>query len=507
MSKYLNSVKKASCLIRVREYNIGFPSRFSHIPEDMSTETVDKIIEYVEDAMANPESLEEVRKIVISQDGYLILGIDGFIQQYVPDPENRFKGFTDVSGNRRCHGFVGFVWNKTGSCIEELPNGFPTLNSFAEIIRTQLLTPLPWPRSMERWNMLNKQQQEAAELEWESKSPEERYRSSTPWYLSDADEWADAIHSGTGHIVPYQYDVELESTVDVGTSILNQRYPDRVKEFPRSLNQGLLGQAVNIARENISSFSFCTDLYFNESKSTCFMNMTNGSNLDSGEVNYSESGKIRLGRMYTSQGRTDSQGENHFNISKCNKSDRIDMYHEVDNELKSFNLDVEVICRRERWNYGKDIDSYFKKYLQKGISLLNGQKQILGNERNVSVKENNSIFSNYFQPMISRQYTICISVLGRVELEKVLNYTELKMQEKFRSSKDDLIIKYELYSENFEQNATKKPAVPTNPISLAGQIDYSALVRTVENENFKDDREMQSNNNSKKGRVNKDIFS
>ena len=178
---------------------------------------------------------------------------------FVPDPKGIFDGFKDEAG-RSSHGFVGLVWNRNKCTLEELPQYFPTDQSFADVVVSQLLTPV--------------EKRRVNENVWEQMTPEEQLKCQTPWYFSKNDIWADVFFEGKGYQVPYCYEAVTEKVnEDMGEDLLNKNCPEKVKVFPYSYNNILLEK---VTREIAAGKhnSLCTNLYFNEGKPTHFMNVT-----------------------------------------------------------------------------------------------------------------------------------------------------------------------------------------------------------------------------------------
>lgn len=138
MGKILNQV---SCLIKAREYNVGFPNKFSHYPVNMDSERMDKIHTLVLEAMQDPGSISgsdgRVRRIVIGDGKYMVLGISGYLSSIMQDLSDGYNSFCDLSGTRKAYGFAGFVWDLTE--YVELPQDFPAITEFAELFKAEIL--------------------------------------------------------------------------------------------------------------------------------------------------------------------------------------------------------------------------------------------------------------------------------------------------------------------------------------------------------------------------------
>ncbi len=130
----------AACLIRTRMFKVGFPVLFSHLPEDMTKACAEKIGRYADAAMQYVSELsgetEKVRKVVIREDKFLILGIAGALSDILPEKASEYNGLLD--GHRKIPCFVGLVWNlMEGS---ELPTAFPEYESFTKVLENEILT-------------------------------------------------------------------------------------------------------------------------------------------------------------------------------------------------------------------------------------------------------------------------------------------------------------------------------------------------------------------------------
>ena len=119
----------ASCLIKVRQLHIGFPSLFSHYPEGMKQEELTEIHRYVQDAMDQPREIPEasgsLRRVVIGTGKYLILGISGYAQYLAAEIQDIPYQLVDFTG-RGCPGFIGFVWNLETTPVQQII--FPSLS-------------------------------------------------------------------------------------------------------------------------------------------------------------------------------------------------------------------------------------------------------------------------------------------------------------------------------------------------------------------------------------------
>lgn len=130
----------AACLIRTRMFKVGFPMLFSHLPEDMTKACAERIGRYTDAAMQYVSELsgetEKVRKVVIREDKFLILGIAGALNDILPEKASEYNGLLD--GYRKIPCFVGLVWNlMEGS---EFPTAFPEYESFTKVLKNEILT-------------------------------------------------------------------------------------------------------------------------------------------------------------------------------------------------------------------------------------------------------------------------------------------------------------------------------------------------------------------------------
>lgn len=231
MGKVLNQV---SCLIKAREYNVGFPGRFSHYPENMDSERMDKIHTLVLEAMQDPGSISEsgdrVRRIVIGDGKYMVLGISGYLRSIMPDLSDEYNSFCDLSETRRTYGFAGFVWDLTADT--ELPQDFPEITEFAELFKIEILP---------------------------------------HWKDSANSIWAENVQRGI--LVPYSFEVhcgEDDISKKIGENRINTN-KRKVAVF-RSTEALLVHEAIFWASKRYD-VSLCTDLDYYEESGTDFMNL------------------------------------------------------------------------------------------------------------------------------------------------------------------------------------------------------------------------------------------
>lgn len=135
-----NKLTNAACLIRTRMLKVGYPALFSHLPEGMEKACAEKIGRYADAAMQYVSELsgetEKVRKVVIREDGFLILGIAGALSDILPEKASEYNGLLD--GQRKIPCFVGLVWKLMKD--SELPTAFPKYESFTKVLEKEILT-------------------------------------------------------------------------------------------------------------------------------------------------------------------------------------------------------------------------------------------------------------------------------------------------------------------------------------------------------------------------------
>lgn len=235
----MHSISNASVLIRTREYEIGFPATFSHFPVDMSSEDLDFFVRYATDAMESPREIHEMdgkklRKSVVFDRGFLVLGISGFLKDIVSDGANECNGYGDLY-NRPCYGFIGCVWNmKKEDASMALPDAFPELETFQAILKEHI---------------------------------------SPNWFRKKHERWADP------HPMKYETEVFLgeKGVLDATfTEELNMGKTDEVKVFPIGMGKAQIEQALYCAVKERKDVSVCTDLG-EEYEKYSFSNITNAS--------------------------------------------------------------------------------------------------------------------------------------------------------------------------------------------------------------------------------------
>lgn len=223
----------ASCLIKTRTRNIGFPSLFSHCPDGMERETLKDIHEYVLTAMKEvqdiPKSSGYIRKIVIGTGRYLVLGISGYINYLAAEVPDIPYELVDIGG-RSIAGFVGFVWDLERNPLPKW--GFPALSDFDKVLNEHIIT---------------------------------------HWEEPDNSPWSNSILDGKA--VPYQYAVSMcPFSADLEDMALNDNKME-IRIFHNDKTEALLQQAVVDACKK-KTVSFCTDLYLDRTVGNCFLNMT-----------------------------------------------------------------------------------------------------------------------------------------------------------------------------------------------------------------------------------------
>lgn len=244
MEQILNN---ASCLIRTREYHTGFPRAFSHYPAGMPRDTVERLAEMAQDAMnfdrsdwRDDEGVH--RRVVILEQGYLVLGISCELSNLMSQEAEAYQGFCDVAG-RKCYGFFAFVWDLNHA--QELPSGFPSAASFQKMIQEKLL-----------FN---------TEIGGEMRSN---------WFVSDVSKWA-ITATNDGHPVDYDCQVCFERKTAFPSALLLNTTVEKVKVFSLAESGGLLDEAIwQAAQQRLSSLSLCTNMDAEEGRKTTFANIT-----------------------------------------------------------------------------------------------------------------------------------------------------------------------------------------------------------------------------------------
>lgn len=249
----------ASCLIKVRQHRIGFPSLFSHYPEGMKHEELTEIHEYVQRAMDQPREIPEasgyLRRVVIGTGKYLIMGVSGYAQHLAAALQNTPNQLVDFTG-RGCPGFIGFVWNLETSPIQQI--AFPSLSAFGSVFQEMIL---------EHWE--------------------------------DSKNSAWAYETRAGVEVPYKYSVSAEHLPIPADPVALNHNKKKIYSFDKSKENALIYQAVSLAIRK-QSVSICTDLYFNDEEGSCFLNMT--ADLKGGSVVNHENARFMMAK--TTQNRT-----------------------------------------------------------------------------------------------------------------------------------------------------------------------------------------------------------
>lgn len=223
----------ASCLIKVRQHHIGFPSLFSHYPEGMKHEELAEIHEFVQNAMDQPREIPEasgyLRRVIIGTGKYLIMGVAGYAQHLAATVQNVPHQLVDFTG-RGCPGFIGFVWNLETTPIHQI--GFPSLSAFGLVFHELIL---------EHW-------EDSKNSEW-------------------------AYQTRAGIETPYKYTVSVELLpIPVETVALNHN-KKKIYSFDGSKENTLIYQAISEAIKK-QIVSICTDLYFNDEEGSSFLNVT-----------------------------------------------------------------------------------------------------------------------------------------------------------------------------------------------------------------------------------------
>ena len=223
----------ASCLIKVRQHHIGFPSLFSHYPEGMKHEELTEIHEYVQNAMDQPREIPEasgyLRRVIIGTGKYLIMGVAGYAQHLAAEVQNVPHQLVDFTG-RGCPGFIGFVWNLEKTPIHQI--GFPSLSTFGSVFHELILN---------------------------------------HWVDSKNSEWAYQTRAGIE--TPYKYTVSVEILPMPAETVALNHNKKKTYSFDRSKKNTLIYQAISEATKK-QMVSICTDLYFNDEEGSSFLNMT-----------------------------------------------------------------------------------------------------------------------------------------------------------------------------------------------------------------------------------------
>lgn len=223
----------ASCLIKVRQHHIGFPSLFSHYPEGMKHEELAEIHEYVQNAMDQPREIPEasgyLRRVIVGTGKYLIMGVSGYAQHLAAEVQNIPNQLVDFTG-RGCPGFIGFVWNLETTPIQQI--AFPSLSAFGSVFQELIL---------EHWE--------------------------------DSKNSAWAYETRAGVEVPFKYSVSAEPLPIPGEPVALNHNKKKICSFDRSKENALIYQAILEAIKK-QAVSICTDLYLNDEEGCNFLNMT-----------------------------------------------------------------------------------------------------------------------------------------------------------------------------------------------------------------------------------------
>lgn len=133
-------ITHASCLIKTRIFYSGFPEKFQYYSNTMSEENLKKAHTFAIEMMEDPKGIiagDHLKRCVISDEKYLILGISGFLADILKEKREEYNEFCDLSGTRMVYGFFAFVWNKEAD--EELPTEFPKIIEFGRMIEDLIL--------------------------------------------------------------------------------------------------------------------------------------------------------------------------------------------------------------------------------------------------------------------------------------------------------------------------------------------------------------------------------
>lgn len=236
-------LKRASCLIKTREYYVGFPDRFSHYPEGMDAETREYLHQMVLEAMQWPEAIPEaaggVRRLVIGTGEYMVAGISGYLYHMMKDIADEYGAFCDFSDTRRSYGFAGLVWALDGE--GGLPQVFPDLVTLTEPMRREVVP---------------------------------------HWKDSDNSLWAGEVRRGIE--TAFDFDIPDEAGMEGGrTNRLNTR-KGKTAVFSADA-EGMLADALAMAAAG-QEISVCTDLEYDREKGSAFMNLFSYHAKEDGEI-------------------------------------------------------------------------------------------------------------------------------------------------------------------------------------------------------------------------------
>jgi len=233
MGKVMNN---ASYLIKTREYYIGFPREFSFYPENMDAKRRSRIHEQAIEAMQNPADISKtgpgVRRVVIGDGKYLVLGVCGYLNVIMKDLADEYHLFCDLSETRRSYGFVGFVWDlETANAV---PARFPDVEEFSKVLKKEIVP---------------------------------------HWKDSGNSVWAEKQQKGIP--IPYDYQVTLEDNENRDAAKKCQLNTDSRKIAISSFceENGLIREAIRLAVSK-KEVSLCTDLEIDKGNGSGFMNVT-----------------------------------------------------------------------------------------------------------------------------------------------------------------------------------------------------------------------------------------
>lgn len=236
-------LKQASCLIKTREYYVGFPDDFSHYPEGMDTETREYLHHMVIEAMQWPEDVSKagggVRRLVIGNGEYMVAGICGYLNHMMKDIADEYGAFCDFSGTRKSYGFVGLVWALDGE--GGLPQAFPDLDALTEPLRREIVP---------------------------------------HWKYSDSSLWAGKVRMG----IETAFDFDIPDKAGMGSGGRNRLNTRKGKTAVFSSDaDGMLADALAMAAAG-QEISVCTDLEYNTEKGSAFMNLFSYGAKDDGSI-------------------------------------------------------------------------------------------------------------------------------------------------------------------------------------------------------------------------------
>lgn len=332
---------RASCLIKTREYYIGFPDKFSHYPGNMNPENLDNIHRLALEAMQEPGSIPKtsggVRRIVIGDGKYLVLGICGYLCTVLEDLALEYNWFCDLSETRRSYGFMGFVWDLASA--DELPLTFPAIHSFAELLKTEIVP---------------------------------------HWRDSKNSFWAENAQRGFAMDYQYMVDCEEKNETKQGINRSLNMQENKVAVFSQE-KENLTEEAICLAIQK-KQISFSTDLDFDEGTGTGFMNLffygrENGKLYD--KVSKEERSKDETGwetkefrRTEESEKKREEKGRKKVEGRNSGEYIEFEICFRFDcRDRKWANNDLRYLCNLMQ-NYVRAIDGKIIKSFQERVNII-----------------------------------------------------------------------------------------------------------------------------------------